>query len=69
MRGLVGPAVMVLLMLPPHVRAQSTAQPQAGAPLENIAVTANCAGTTQRITDGDLGYLRSLYKMGATDTL
>jgi hypothetical protein len=29
----------------------------------------NCTATTERLTDGDLAYLRSLYKMGTTDTL
>jgi hypothetical protein len=36
--------------------------------ISNLLVS-DCAGTTQRITDGDLAYLRSLYKMGAGDTL
>jgi hypothetical protein len=29
----------------------------------------NCTATTERLTDGDLAYLRSLYKMGPADTL
>jgi hypothetical protein len=29
----------------------------------------DCASTTQHLTDGDLAYLRSLYKMGTADTL
>ena len=29
----------------------------------------NCTATTERLTDGDLAYLRSLYKMGPADKL
>jgi hypothetical protein len=36
--------------------------------ISNLLVP-SCAATTERITDGDLAYLRSLYKMGTADTL
>jgi len=29
----------------------------------------NCTATTEHLTDGDLAYLRSFYKMGPADTL
>ena len=29
----------------------------------------NCTATTERLTDGDLAYLRAIYKMGTADTL
>jgi len=29
----------------------------------------DCAATTERLTDGDLAYLRALYRMGPSDTL
>jgi hypothetical protein len=50
------------------------AQPSALDACEELPSISNllapdCAATTQRLTDGDLAYLRSLYKMGTADTL
>lgn len=36
--------------------------------ISNLLVK-DCAATTQHLTDGDLAYLRALYKMGVADTL